>query len=248
MIEAYFRPKDLDEAVEILSRKDGKYLPLGGGVTLSRGSDDPISLVDLQSLGLDGISQEGQFLIIGATAKLQDLAEFTTLQPDLKCAILSESNINLRRQATAAGALVTANGRSTFGTVLLALDAVLKWLPGEWEQYLGEYFALRIPPRDARLVTKIQVPLNCEISFEKVARTPEDLPILCIALARWPSGRTRIALGGYGPTPILAFDAPEPGGVEDAVTDALSRAEDAWASAAYRQDVGAKLIRRMMNR
>lgn len=248
MIEAYYRPKDLDEAVDILSRTDGRYLPLGGGVTLSRGSDHPISVVDLQSLGLDKIDQRGQFLQIGATVKLQDLAEYNAVQPDLKAALLSESNFNLRQQATVAGALITAGGRSTFATALLAMDAVMTWLPGDWEQNVGEFLALRIPPREAKLVTEIQVPLNAALSFEKISRSPDDLPILSVALARWPSGRTRIALGGFGPSPILAFDAPEPGGVETAVADALSRADDAWASAEYRKDVGAKLIQRMMNR
>ena len=246
MIEAYFRPTDLAEALEILSRKDGKYLPLGGGVTLSSGVDQAVSLVDLQLLGLNELRQEGQFLQIGATAKLQDLAVSSHIQPELKKALLAEANINLRQQATAAGALITANGRSAFGTAFLALDAVLAWLPGETEQSIGDYFTLRIPPRGARLITKIQIPLNCVFSFEKVARTPDDLPILCIAMARWPSGRTRIALGGYGSGPVLAFDAPEAGGVAEAVRDALSRADDVWASAAYRQDVGAKLVLRMM--
>ncbi len=248
MIQAYYRPKDVDEAVQILSRTDGTFLPLGGGVTLSQGSEDAISVVDLQALGLDRISAEGQFLQIGAAAKLQDLAEYPSIQPGLKTAISSETNLNLRRQATIAGTLITANGRSTFGTAMLALDAVLTWVPGELEQALGEYFALRSTPHSAKLVTKIQIPLNVKLAFEKVSRTPDDLPILCAVIARWPSGRTRIALGGFGLAPILAFDAPESGGVETAVSDALSRAEDAWASAAYRQDVGAILIRRMMNR
>lgn len=248
MIEAYYRPKDLDEAVRLLKRTDGKFQPLGGGVTLSQGLEEAISVVDLQALGLDKIVAEGQFLQIGATAKLQDLAEFTSIQPDLKSAILAETNINLRRQASVAGALISANGRSTFGTAMLAMDADLTWIPETVEQGLGEYFTLRYPPRGTKLVTRVQIPLNVELSFEKISRSPDDLPIFCAALAQWPSGRTRIALGGFGLAPILAFDAPEPGGVDAAVSDALSRAEDSWASAAYRQDVGATIIRRMMKR
>lgn len=248
MIEAYYRPKDLDEAIRMLSRADGRYLPLGGGVTLSSWSEDPISVVDLQALGLDSINVEGKTLAIGATARLQDLAEVKEIQPDLGSAILSETNINLRCQATVAGALVTASGRSTFGTAMLALDAILTWAPDREEQSLGEYFALHLPSQGGKLITRVQIPLNVDLKFEKVSRTPDDLPIICVASAHWPSGRTRVALGGFGPSPILAFDAPEAGGVENAVKDALSRAEDAWASSAYRQEVGFNLIKRMMNR
>jgi CO/xanthine dehydrogenase FAD-binding subunit len=105
---------------------------------------------------------------------------------------------------------------------------------------------LRQPPKNARLVTEVEIPLQADLSFKKVARTPDDLPVLSLALARWPSGRVRIALGGFGSAPILALDAPESGGVEEAVRDALSNAEDAWGTAAYRQDIGVKLVRRML--
>jgi CO/xanthine dehydrogenase FAD-binding subunit len=246
MIRAYYRPKDLTEALEILSRTDGEYRPLGGGVTLSQNQEQTVSVVDLQSLGLNSLTQEGQFLQIGATTTLQSLAVMENLQPGLRSAIQSETNFNLRHQATVAGALISASGRSTFGTALLALDAVLHWLPDSQDQMLGEWFALHQPPMNSRLITRIQIPLNASLAFDTIGRTPADLPIICAAVAKWPSGRTRITLGGFGSAPILALDAPEPGGAEAAVRDALSRAGDQWASAEYRQDAGARLILRLM--
>jgi len=246
MIDGYFRPKNVDEAIAILRRKDGHYRPLGGGVTISQEVTDQITVVDLQALGLDTLEKEGQFLSIGATVKLQSLAEFPVIQPSLMHAIMHEVNINLRQQATAAGALIVAGGRSSFSTAMLALDATLTWQPGDMDQPLGDWLVLKHSPGDACLVTKIKIPLNPTLVFEKVARTPADLPILCVAAARWPSGRTRITLGGFGIAPILAFDAPEPGGAVEVVRDALSKAEDSWASADYRQDIGGKIIQRLL--
>jgi len=246
MIDGYFRPKDIDEAIAILNRKDGLYRPLGGGVTISQDMTERIRVVDLQALGLDTMIQEGQFLYIGATVRLQSLADNPVIQPELMQTIKHEANINLRQQATVAGALISAGGRSSFSTAMLALDAMLTWQPGDMDQSLGEWFVLKESPGSARLVSKIKIPLNPSLTFEKVARTPDDLPILCVAAARWPSGRLRIALGGFGRTPILAFDAPESGGAVEVVRDALSSAEDAWASAEYRQDIGVKIIQRML--
>ena len=246
MIKAYYRPKDLTEAVEILSRSDGEYRPLGGGVTLSQMSAQPISVVDLQSLGLNSLTQEGQFLQIGATTTLASLANLDYLQPGLKSAIRLEANNNLRQQATVAGTLVSSGGRSTFGTVLLALDALLHWLPVDLDQALGEWLTLRQAPVKALLINRIQFALNASLAFDTIGRTPDDLPVICAAVAKWPSGRTRITLGGFGAAPILALDAPEPGGAEVAVRDALSRAADPWASAEYRQEAGARLVLRLM--
>lgn len=247
MIKEYFRPATLSEALEILNRKDGDYRPLGGGVSLSQQRDETISVVDLQLLGLNSLTQEGQFLQIGAATTLQSLSNLDILQPGIKAAIRLEANFNLRQQATAAGALVAANGRSTFGTAVLALDASLHWLPGELDQLLGDWFALRQRPADARLITHVHIPLNVRLDFDQIARSPADLPILCAAVARWPSGRIRVTLGGFGRAPILALDSPEPGGIEAAVKDALSRATDPWATAAYRQEAGIKLVNRLVN-
>jgi hypothetical protein len=56
------------------------------------------------------------------------------------------------------------------------------------------------------LIISISIPLNVKLSFEYVARTPADKPIVCAAVAQWNSGRTRLALGGYGKIPMLAMD------------------------------------------
>jgi hypothetical protein len=82
------------------------------------------------------------------------------------------------------------------------------------------------------------------LAFETVARTPADRPIVCAALAQWPSGRTRLALGGYGQAPLLAMDGNEPGGVETAVRNAFAEAGDEWASAEYRSEMAAVLAKR----
>lgn len=246
MIKAYFRPKDLAETLEILARNDGEYRPLGGGVTLSQMSAQTISVVDLQSLGLSSLTQEGQFLQIGATTTLASLANLDYLQPGLKSAIRLEANNNLRQQATVAGALVSGGGRSTFGTAMLALDALLHWLPVDQDQALGEWLTLRQAPAKALLINRVQIALNASLAFDTIGRTPGDLPVICAAVAKWPSGRTRVTLGGFGAAPILALDAPEPGGAEAAVRDALSRAADSWASAEYRQEAGARLALRLM--
>jgi len=80
-----------------------------------------------------------------------------------------------------------------------------------------------------------------------VARSPADLPIVCAAVAKWPSGRTRVILGGYGESPLLAMDGPNPQGADIAARDAYREAGDQWASAEYRSDVAAKLTRRCID-
>ena len=79
-----------------------------------------------------------------------------------------------------------------------------------------------------------------------IARTPADRPIVCVAAARWPSGRTRLALGGFGAAPTLAMDGPEDSGAQIAAASAYSQAGDEWASAEYRSEAAGILALRCL--
>jgi len=264
MITNYFRPKTLDEALKLLAQPD--TVPLGGGTILNRASQENFAVVDLQALGLDKIHKAGNNLEIGATVTLQQLLESAHAPEALKQAIRLESALNIRNAATLAGTLVTCDGRSPFATVMLALDGKIEYsiLPfgydvdnsnipcGHDVEYqissIGEFLPFRLVANGMRpsLITKLTIPLNIKSAFEMVARSPADRPIVCAAVAQWASGRTRLALGGFGKAPLLALDGTESDGLEDAARSAFHEAADEWASAEYRADVAATLARRCL--
>ena len=251
MITQYYRPQTLEEALQLLSQADTR--PLGGGTVLTQRSEETFSVVDLQALGLDKIHKSGDRLEIGATVTLQTLLESSSIAEALKAALLLETPLNLRTMGTVAGSLVTCDGRSPFAVVMLALDAKMTFAPGNKQITLGNYLPMRvgadgvhpIPPiRAGKLITKIEIPLNVKLAFETVARTPADKPIVCAALSQWPSGRTRLALGGVGASPALALDGNAPNDLEAAARNAFAEAGDAWASKEYRQEMAAVLAKR----
>jgi CO/xanthine dehydrogenase FAD-binding subunit len=244
MITAYHRPKTLDEALTILAQPN--MLPLGGGTLLSRPQSEPVEVVDLQSLGLDAIKKSGNNIEIGAAVTLERLLENEHCLEALKAALKLEAPLNLRNAATVAGTLVSCDGRSTVATVMLALDAKIEQTMlanSKTETRLsniGEF----LPLRPGGLITSITIPLNVKLAFDYVSRTPADKPIVCAALAQWNSGRTRLALGGYGKSPLLAMDGTESDGIESAARNAFHEATDVWASAEYRMSIAATLAKR----
>ena len=243
MITEYYRPETLPEALELLKQPD--TLPLGGGTLLSTLKSASVKVVDLQALGLNTLQKKGNNLEIGATVTLQQLLEGEHTPDALKGALKLEAPLNIRNTATVAGTLVAADGRSTFTTVMLALDAKLT-VDGRRSTVdgLGEFLPLRPDNLRGTLITAIQIPLNAKLGFESVARTPADKPIVCAALATWPSGRTRLALGGYGKAPLLAMDGTESEGLDAAAQNAFHEATDECASVEYRMDVAATLAKR----
>lgn len=243
MITDYYRPETLPEALELL--KQPNTLPLGGGTLLSQLKPASTKVVDLQALGLNALHKKSNNLEIGATVTLQQLLENKHSPDALKAALKLEAPLNIRNTATVAGTLVTADGRSTFASVLLALDAKVTVTSDQSTVIsLGDFLPLRPDNLRGKLITAITIPLNAKLAFETVARTPADKPIVCAVLAIWTSGRTRLALGGYDNAPLLAMDGTEAEGLEAAARNTFHEATDEWASAEYRMDVAATLAKR----
>jgi CO/xanthine dehydrogenase FAD-binding subunit len=249
MITAYHRPSSLDEALRLLSRATPVTVPLSGGTGLSHHTGADVEVVDLQALGMNRISERGKVLHVGAATTLQQLLEMPGCPPDLASALRLEAPLNVRNSASIAGTLVMADGRSTLVGALLALDAQLSLRLAEADRMaLGEFLPRRGLFRTSYLIAEVEWPLGVGVAFDYVARTPADHPIVGVAIVRWPSGRIRATVCGWGASPMLALDGPDAAGVETAVRSALHDAGDAWGSASYRMDAAATLARRCLSR
>jgi CO/xanthine dehydrogenase FAD-binding subunit len=247
MIVEYYRPKNIAETLDLLTNKKLKTVLIGGGTTIDRYASEPFAVVDLQDVGLNNIRSRGNVLEVGATVTLQALFEHPRVLDSLKKAIHQETSHNRRHVATVVGTLVASDGRSPFCTAMLALDASVELQPGEERISLGDLFALREEHTSNRLITRVDIPRNVRLVSSFVARTPADLPILFASVCVWPSGRTRVGLGGYGKAPILAMDGPSDEGAEEAAHDAYSHAGDQWASGEYRQEIAGVLVKRCLS-
>jgi CO/xanthine dehydrogenase FAD-binding subunit len=251
MIIEYQRPNSVSDALLLLSRKQPLSYPIGGGTVINRGASDQIAVVDLQALGLGSISKKGNHLQVGATVILQRLLEYKGLSEEFYKTIELEATHNLRQMATVAGKLVSASGRSPFTTAMLALDVSLEIheLDTEPKQVrLGDFLPLRESFSHGKLITMVNIPLNIKFAYEYIARTPADLPIICAAVAQWDSGRTRLALGGWGIRPMLVMDGPSADGIEIVAKSSANRAQDEWASAEYRHEMASLLALRCIRR
>jgi CO/xanthine dehydrogenase FAD-binding subunit len=247
MIKAYHRPKTLDEALELLRQSGLTARPLGGGTALSRGGPEPIEVIDLQDLGLDSIHASGQDLVVGAAATLQKLAEHPECPAWLSPAVRLEAPLNIRNSATIAGTLVSSDGRSSLAAVLLAVDARLSLAGGQNDSLrLGDFLPLGRQSLQSALITSVTLPLHVKVAFQHIARAATDKPLVGVAIARWPSDRTRAVVCGFGGQPVLAMDGEGHGGAVAAISNALQDSGDAWATATYRSEMGRILVERCL--
>jgi len=247
----YHRPRTIEEALQLLGRAQPRTLPLGGGAFLNATTrpatlpQEDVAVVDLQALGLDAIVPRGNFVALGAMVRLQELLD-ADVPPGLKAAALQETTYTRRLTQTVAGTLVAADGISPFAAAMMALDARLTLQPDDQTLPLGELYPFRWEHLQGKLITQVTVPANVRLAVEAVAPSALSRPLVVAAVAQWPSGRTRIVLGGWGDAPHLAMDGPEATGAEEAARNAAYEAGDHRASAEYRREVAAVLTRRAL--
>ncbi len=254
----YHQPTTLDEALKLLRRTSLKTMPLAGGTSLVPVAAAEVqAVVDLNALELSFVRQ-GQDLQIGSTTKLQALADHEAIRNYidgvLAKAILDCASRNTREAASLAGSIVAAPGNSPLFTALLALDAhlIIRTARGTREDDVAlPYWT----PQPRSLILRVSLPTvanNTHAAYEKVARTPADLPIVCVAARAAVEDQhlwdIRLALGGVAEKPIV-ITRPA-GSIEDLAQLAVSTvtpSDDYFATADYRREMIGVLTRRTLS-
>jgi CO/xanthine dehydrogenase FAD-binding subunit len=260
----YHKPATLDEALKLLRRTRIKTVPLAGGTSLvAEAAPDVQAVVDLNALDLSFIktsevSGNLRGLEIGATARLQALVDHEAVRAYadgvLVKAILDSAARHAREAASLAGSIVVAPGNSPLFTALLALEArlIVRAARGIREDEVALPYWTPQPRSLILRVTLPMLPSSTHAAYEKVARTPADLPIVCVA-ARASVDQNqlrdiRLALGGVAERPIV-ITRPV-GSSEDLAQLAVSTVtppDDYFATAGYRREMIGVLVKRTLN-
>lgn len=255
---AFHQPRDIDDALALLSRPD--VYPLGGGTKLLAG-DVAGAVVDLQKLGLGQIVLAQQQLQVGATATLAELDAWLsetnpadTPAPLLQEAIHRAGPNTYRNAATLGGAIASCLPDSELLALLLALEATLTLYAPQVKQIpLRDYLA---GERPSGLITAVHIPWAAgRGAMERVARTPADDPIVSVALWLPAEGVGRLAATGVGERPCRlptaeayltpAFNEEEISQAAAAAKIACTHPGDFRGDAAYRAEMAAVLTRRV---
>jgi CO/xanthine dehydrogenase FAD-binding subunit len=238
ILNQFFQPDTLGEALDLLARRDLRLAPLAGGTqligALETGAYPGLDgVVDLRRLKLDTIRTEGATLFIGATATLSAIGAHpvTGALADglLARAAQGEGALNLRNMATLGGVLATAAPDSEVYAALLALDASVTFATAGGSRQVP----LASLDKVTGLITEVSLPASPRTgALARVARTPADRPIVA-ALAVRRDDTTRVALCGVDHKPVL-HGAP------------LNPPDDFKGSAAYRRAMAEVLVARVL--
>jgi carbon-monoxide dehydrogenase medium subunit len=272
----YIAAESLDEAIQVLREHGDEAKVLAGGQSLvplmNLRLAMPRVLVDLNRLAeLQGISANG-ILEVGAMTRqivVERSADIRTNAPLVSEALRYVAFPGVRSRGTIGGSLAHADPAAESPAVLLALsgEVVARGPSGDRtisaDELFVTYFTTALAPDE--VLTHVRIPRRGDgqrFGFEEVARKQSDFALAGAAVAveldaEGVCGSARIALFGVADRPVrstaaeqaLAGRKLDAGAAAEAaaiVQAELEPTSDSHASAAYRKDVAAVVVRRAL--
>lgn len=268
----YFKPKTLDEALDLLKQFGEKAKLLAGGTDVAVMVDDgmlsPDYIIDLKGLeSLKGIEVRGDYLWIGALTTFSEIIHSDIVKkyfPVLFEASKTVASVGVRNRATLVGNICSAVPSADSAPTLLVLESKVE-IKGETDRVVltKEFFT---GPRKTvlkahEIVTGIRISLERRkygANYIKLGRYDgEDLAQVGISTFVSEDLEYRVAFGAVAPTPVRAYEVEEflkgkelnDSLVQEAIPIALksiSPISDVRASKEYRLHVSGVLFKRSL--
>ena len=271
---AYARPGDLDEALATLAEnaEDGKVLAGGQSLVpaLNFRLARPSVLIDLSQVrGLDEITDEGEYLRIGAMAR-QRAVEISPVARR-SCALVTKvlpfvGHLQNRNRGTIGGSVAHADPAAELPAVCLALDAEItaQSVRGariiDATNFFQGPFMTALEPDE--ILTSIRFPRASVNSsaIAEVARRHGDFAIAGVVVASRDSGGSGFAIAAFGVAgaPVRLRRAEESLAALERVTEAgireagalaaleVNPASDVHADADSRRQIVSVLVQRTL--
>ena len=247
---AYYRPDRLEEALAFLARAPETRV-LAGGTDLLLEDDTVPALLDVTRLGLGGIRSEADALVLGSTARIEEVRTAPATRDwangVLVGACLNFGTLQVRNMATVGGNVAHALPAADLVPALLVLDATLQlaraaadgdiaWRTTPLDGFARAPFVTALLPGE--IIIAVHVPQHTRTwraQFRKIGRVTKDLAQVNCAVALHLDAGTvraaRIAVGAVHPvvTRVPAAEAELVGGTAGAAdwTARTRRAVDA---------------------
>jgi len=237
----YFKPHNLNEAVQYLEKEDKSFVLAGGTdlmILLRRNLINAEHIVDIKALPETTAFEfvGGTGLTIGASVVVNRLVDSEVVKakyPALHQAAASLASFQLRNRATVVGNICNASPGADLPPALLAYDAVVTIAgpKGLRQVALHEFFTgvKRTVLQRGELVVSVQLPEPAEgdrsIYLRQARLRGHDLATVGVASRIKPDGKVAIGICAVAPTPKRLF------ALEDLINErGLSQETVEWAA------------------
>lgn len=244
---AYQKPGSLGEAAALLSG-DPEAKALAGGQTfipvLKQRLAKPTQVVDLQGLGLSGITVSGDKVTIGAMTRHADVANSAEIQAKIPGLAMLASWIGdeaVRHRGTMGGSLANNDPAACYPAAVLALGGTIVTDKRRIaaDDFFQGMFTTALEPGE--IITSVELPVPQKSAYEKFRNPASRYAIVGVFVAKFANG-VRLAITGASQNGVFRHTAFEQAlsanfsadAIKNIATPADGLNGDIHASAEYR--------------
>ena len=244
----YFKPHNLNEAVQYLEKEEKSFILAGGTdlmILLRRNLINAEHIVDIKALPETSSFEfvDGAGLTIGASVVVNRVVDSEIVKakyPALNQAAASLASFQLRNRATVVGNICNASPGADLPPALLAYDAMvnISGPQGTRQIPLHQFFTgvKRTVLQRGELVVSVQLPDPGEgdksIYLRQARLRGHDLATVGVASRIKPDGKVAIGICAVAPTPKRLF------ALEDQINErGLSQETIEWAADEIHQHI-----------
>jgi carbon-monoxide dehydrogenase medium subunit len=209
----YHRPKALGEARGLLGANEDAKLLAGGMsliATLKLRLASCSDLIDLKSIqDLEGVTQNGDTLVIGATTRHAVVAASTAVMQAIPALATLAGGIGdplVRNRGTIGGSIANADPAADYPAGVLGLGAIIKT---DRREIVGDAFFTRLfetALKPGEIITAVRFPIPLQAGYAKLPNPASRFAVVGVFVAKTPTG-ARVAVTGAGPSVFRLKDA-----------------------------------------
>jgi len=256
MIQEFFKPQTIVEAVELKEKLQNEAVFMAGGtdVNCTDSNYEIETVIGIEQLKLDAISKTPSELSIGAGVTIQELIDSPKMPDQFTIAAGHFVNRNIRNMATIGGNIASNYSTSNLIPILVALDADLKIGGSATSISVYDYISREM----THLIEGIMISpenLTKKYGIRQFSRTANDTSIITAAVAfniqHEKVSNVRVAVGGVGKHVMRLTELenklegnklPAPSEIEDTVKKIVSPLKDIRGGAQFKKYMAGVLV------
>ena len=183
MIQEFFKPQTIDDAVELKEKFKNEAVFIAGGTDVNCADQKYAvdKVIGIEQLKLNQISQTRGQLSIGAGVTVQELIDSPKIPDQLRAAARHFVNRNIRNIATIGGNIASNNSSANLIPILVALDAELKIGASAASVTVYEYITREMTGLIEDIIISSES-LSKKYSLRKFSRAANDVSIITAAV------------------------------------------------------------------
>ena len=200
----YQRPATLEEAVQALGKASDGVLLAGGHTlipTMKQRLAQPSDVIDIGGVpGLDGISREGDNLVIGALARHAQVAASPLVREAIAALADLAGDIGdpqVRNRGTLGGSVANADPAADYPAALVALNATVNTNQRSIgaDDFFTDLFETAL--EDGEIITSVSFPIPDKAAYMKFPNPASRYAMVGVFVAASSAG-VRVAVTGAG--------------------------------------------------